>query len=155
VILQRRRFLIRAAGAAAALVLGGLPAAGGSGRARAEADAAEAAIRAAAGGAEIRDGAELIALELPTYVEDGNQVPLAASVQLPEGERVAAIHLFADGNPNPEIARFRFGRPGPRARVATRIRLHRSQVVTVLAEAENGRVYATAAEVEVVMGACS
>lgn len=148
--LPRRRFLIRAAGAAA-LVLGGYP----SARAESGPAAVEAAIRAALGERELRDGAAAIALELPTYVEDGNQVPLAAAVQLPEGRRVAAIHLFADGNPHPEIARFRFGRPGPRARVATRIRLHRSQVVTVLAEAEDGSTYAVAAEVEVVLGACS
>lgn len=149
--LPRRRFLIRAAGAAAALVLGGPP----SARAESGPAAVEAAIRAVLGGRELRDGAAAIALEIPTYVEDGNQVPLAAGVQLPEGRRVASIHLFADGNPHPEIARFRFGRPASRTRVATRIRLHRSQLVTVLAEAEDGMVYAAAAEVEVVLGACS
>ena len=51
-----------------------------------------------------------IRLDLPTIAENGLVVPITFEVESPmtEGEHVKAVHIFADGNPNPGVASFFF-----------------------------------------------
>ena len=92
----------------------------------------------------------------PAIAENGNTVPIGIEV---EGEfsaarYVRAIHIFADANPAPEVITFQFTPRSGRARVATRIRLARTQRVVALAEWSDGVVLEAINEVKVTIGGC-
>jgi len=106
------------------------------------------------GGAAIeRAGVEV---DLPQIAENGNSVPLHIRVPSPmsEGDRVEAIHVFAERNPRPLVAVFRFGATTGRADIATRVRLAGTQKVTVLAQLSGQRFRMKAVEVLVTSAAC-
>src|SRR6185437_3756129 len=62
-------------------------------------------IQALVGEAPLKDG--LIRLDLPLMEENGNSVAMTVSVNDPPSP-VEAIHVFAEGNPLPRVAVFRF-----------------------------------------------
>ncbi len=97
-----------------------------------------------------------ISLELPQIAENGNTVPIAIEVDSPmtEQDYVKAVHVFAEQNPLPNVATFRFTPRSGRARAATRIRLRKTQNVVALAEMSNGSVYMASTEVKVTIGGC-
>ena len=145
---DRRRALGAGAGAAAALFLGA------PGRAPATVAELEAAI-AALGGTEEPSGGRL-ALSLPEVAENGHSVPVSLSVESPMTERdhVAAVMILAPGNPNVEVATFRFTPSSGRATVTTRMRLATTQEVVAVAKLSDGRVLRTSIPVRVVVGGC-
>ncbi|MCC6706525.1 MAG: thiosulfate oxidation carrier protein SoxY [Gammaproteobacteria bacterium] len=92
----------------------------------------------------------------PAIAENGNTVPVSVEVEgaFSAEHYVKAIHLFAEGNPAPEVISFRFTPRSGRAKVATRIRLAKTQRVVALAEWSDGRVLEAINEVKVTIGGC-
>jgi sulfur-oxidizing protein SoxY len=116
--------------------------------------ATEAAIRAAVGDRPMAEGR--VALRLPAIAENGNSVPLGVAVESPmtEDDFVRAVHVFADGNPNPEVASFHFTPALGRAEASTRVRLGRTQDVVAVAVMSGGALFVARAEVKVTIGGC-
>lgn len=97
-----------------------------------------------------------IELELPQIAENGNTVPVGVTVDSPmtSDNYVKSVHLFADGNPRPEIASVHFTDMSGKAQASTRIRLARTQNIVAVAEMSDGSVYKAAKEVKVTIGGC-
>jgi sulfur-oxidizing protein SoxY len=92
-------------------------------------------------------------LDIPVLVENGNSVSLAASIEALPAE-VRAIHIFAEGNPLPNVASFRFGPATGSPRIATRIRLATSQTVIAIAQMTDGTCYTDSVDLLVTLAAC-
>jgi sulfur-oxidizing protein SoxY len=97
-----------------------------------------------------------IKLELPTIAENGLVVPLGIEVESPmtEADHVKALHVFADGNPNPGVASFYFTTMMPKASVQIRMRLAQTQNIVAVAEMSDGKLFTTKREVKVTIGGC-
>ncbi len=127
-------------GAAAAASLAPVGLAGAS-------NGVEQAIAGFTGGATPLKGGVL--LEVPEIADNGGSVPV----------RIAAggarrIALFADGNPNPGVAVFTFGRLVPPA-ATIRIRLAGSQNVIAVAEMADGTFRQASQAIAVTVGGCA
>lgn len=122
--------------------------------ARATPETMRAAMAAFAAGAEIRKGR--VKIEIPPLVENGNSVPTTITVESPmtDADHVAAIALFNERNPLPDIARFTLGPRCGQAWVATRIRLGDTQQIAALAKMNDGSVWSATAELIVTLPAC-
>lgn len=99
---------------------------------------------------------EGLRLELPLVSEDGAAVPLTVAFEgaLEPDDSIESIHIFATGNPNPEIAAFRFGPRAGKAEVSTRIRLNASQTVIAVARSRRGKVIVGSRDVRVTVSGC-
>ncbi|HWE16128.1 MAG TPA: thiosulfate oxidation carrier protein SoxY [Hyphomicrobiaceae bacterium] len=97
-----------------------------------------------------------IKLDLPSIAENGLVVPLNFEVENPMSEQsfVKAVHLFADGNPNPGIASFYFTSMMPKAAAQLRMRLAQTQNVIAIAEMSDGSLFTARKEVKVTIGGC-
>jgi sulfur-oxidizing protein SoxY len=97
-----------------------------------------------------------IKLDLPTISENGGAVPLGFEVQSPmtAADHVTAVHIFADGNPSPLVATYRFSPLMPKAAMQLRIRLAQTQLVTVMAELSTGEVHMVQQDAKVTLGGC-
>jgi sulfur-oxidizing protein SoxY len=146
-----RRQLLVAAGQGSAVVatMTLLP-----GRLRAEFPTLDEAINSVTGDASPAEGR--IELTLPQIAENGNTVPIEISVDSPmsEADYVKSVHVFADGNPNPNVATYHFTPANGAARFAARIRLAKTQNVIAVAEMSNGDLYMAKSEVKVTIGGC-
>lgn len=113
-----------------------------------------AAIKEQIGDAVAQDGR--ITLDLPQIAENGNTVPLTVEVDSPmtEQDYVKAVHIFAEGNPLPNVASFQFSPLSGKASASTRMRLAKTQNVIAVAQMSDGSVYKTVAEVKVTIGGC-
>ncbi len=142
----RRRFLAWA-GSAVVLGLGGRAA-------FADAAATEKAIKEAVGDKSLNKGR--IDLTLPEIAENGSVVPMEVKVDSPmtDSDHVKAVHVFAEGNPSPDVATFRFTPANGRAVASTRIRLAKTQDIVAVAEMSDGSVYSARQEVKVTIGGC-
>ena len=67
---------------------------------------------------------------------------------------VKAVHIYADGNPVPNVATFRFSPESGKARVSTRMRMRKSQNIVAVAEMSDGSVYMGKKAVKVTIGGC-
>ena len=105
------------------------------------------AIAALTGGAEIGEGG--VTLTAPDIAEHGNTVPIGVSAP-----GAAEITLFADGNPVPAVATFKFGPLAASRSASTRIRLAKTQNVVAVAKMEDGSFQMAKAEVKVTIGGC-
>jgi sulfur-oxidizing protein SoxY len=92
-------------------------------------------------------------LDVPVLVENGNSVSLTASIEALPAE-VRAIHIFAEGNPLPNVASFRFGPATGAPRISTRIRLATSQTVIAVAQMSDGTCYMDSVDLIVTLAAC-
>ena len=98
------------------------------------------------GGALRLEGGVL--LDAPEIFDNGGAVPIRV---VAEGAR--RIALFNDGNPNPGVAEFAFGRlVQPEATI--RIRLAQSQTVYAVAEMEDGTFRQASQKIAVTVGGC-
>ena len=97
-----------------------------------------------------------VTLELPQIAENGNTVPIAVEVESPmsSSDYVKAVHIYAEGNPAPDVATFRFTPDSGRARVSTRMRMIKSQNIVAVAEMSNGKVHMVKNAVKVTIGGC-
>lgn len=98
----------------------------------------------------------MIKLDLPEIAENGNTVPLKFEVDSPmtADDYVKNVHVFAEGNPNPEVASFHFTPASGKAAASTRMRLAKTQNIVAVAEMSNGKVYMAKKEVKVTIGGC-
>ncbi|MGR3500964.1 thiosulfate oxidation carrier protein SoxY [Pseudaestuariivita sp.] len=136
--LTRRKILAIGSGAFAAAGLTGLPA---------FASLTDEAISALTGGAEMGSGA--VKLTAPEIAENGNTVPIGV-----DAPGATQITLFADGNPVPNVATFKFGPLSASRSASTRIRLASTQNVIAVAKMEDGSFQMASAEVKVTIGGC-
>ncbi len=97
-----------------------------------------------------------IKLDLPSIAENGLVVPLGIDVDSPmtDANYVKALHVFADGNPNPGVASFYFTPLIPKASVQIRMRLAQTQNIVAIAEMSDGTLFTTKREVKVTIGGC-
>ena len=143
----RREVLFAAAGLAAAAAWPGQ-------RAFAATTEVDDLIKTIVGDRPIDEGK--VAIDLPSIAENGLVVPLNFSVESPmtAEDHVQSVHIFADGNPHPQVATYSFTPLSPKAAAQLRIRLAKTQTVTVLAVMSNGNVYSAGQEVKVTIGGC-
>lgn len=112
------------------------------------------AMSAAFGDRVIKPGR--VQLQLPALAENGNSVRLSVSVDSPmtAEDHVQFLHLFAEHNPLPDIARFQFTPASGRAAVETRIRLSAEQDVIAVAGFSDGSLWSHSAHIVVTEAAC-
>ncbi len=144
-----RREILATAGVAALVGLGA-----GPGRARAAPADARAALDALIGGRKAQQGR--VVIELPEIAENGNTVPLSVAVAgaMTASNYVKSIHVAAEGNPRPDVASFHFTARSGKARVATRMRLLKTQNVIAVAEMSDGSLFEASRQVKVTIGGC-
>ncbi|MGK7651614.1 thiosulfate oxidation carrier protein SoxY [Roseovarius sp. B08] len=136
--LNRRKMLVLGTAGAAVTAFGALPA---------SASATEDAIAKFTGGADVGEGG--VELTAPEIAENGNTVPIEVSAP-----GAVAIAIFADGNPTPPVATFKFGPLAASQFAATRIRLAGTQDVIAVAEMEDGSFKQASANIKVTIGGC-
>jgi sulfur-oxidizing protein SoxY len=114
----------------------------------------EAAIRKAIGDAKVQKGR--VTLDLPPLVENGNSVPMTVTVASPmtENDRVKAIHVFNEKNPQANVISVQFGPRAGKAEVSTRIRLADTQKVIAIAQLSDDSFWSDSADVVITLGAC-
>jgi sulfur-oxidizing protein SoxY len=139
-----------------ALILGGIAAAGATASTPSTAvpGQMEAAIRKAIGDAKVQKGK--VTLDLPPLVENGNSVPMTVTVASPMTgqDRVKAIHVFNEKNPQANVISVEFGPRAGKAEVATRIRLADTQKITAIAVMSDGTCWSDTQDVVVTLAAC-
>lgn len=113
-----------------------------------------AAISAYAGGKAVLPGK--LTLDVSPIVDNGNSVAVSVSVEsvMAPAERVLAIAIFNEKNPQRDVANFRLGPRAGRAKVSTRIRLATSQKLVAVAELSDGTYWSHSVEVLVALAAC-
>ena len=136
--LTRRRMLAIGSGTLVLAGTAGLPA---------YATPTDDAIAALTGGADLGEGG--VTISAPEIAENGNTVPIEVAAP-----GATMITLFADGNPVPAVATFKFGPLNPNQAAATRIRLAKTQNVIAIAQMADGSFQKAAAEVKVTIGGC-
>jgi sulfur-oxidizing protein SoxY len=97
-----------------------------------------------------------VAMELPEIAENGNTVPFSLSVDSPmtEAQHVKTIRIFATGNPQLDVATFKFEPTSGKAAVSSRMRLAKTQDVVALAELSDGNFLLSRRLVKVTIGGC-
>ena len=94
-----------------------------------------------------------VKLDIPSMVENGNSVTVTAGIDaLPD--EVRAIHIFAEGNPLPNVIHARFGPAAGRPRIITRMRLATSQTVSAVADMADGTCWIDEVTLLVTLAAC-
>ncbi len=136
--LTRRNMMVLSSAALAASSIGVLPA---------MASLADEQIAELTGGAEMVEGE--LSISAPEIAENGNTVPI--DISAPGAVMVA---VFADGNPTPAVATFKFGPLAASHDASTRIRLAATQNVIAIAQMQDGTFQRASAEVKVTIGGC-
>ena len=97
-----------------------------------------------------------IKLEVPQIAENGLVVPITVDIESPmtDADFVKAVHVFADGNPQPGVVSYVFTPDCGKASASTRMRLAQTQNVVCIAEMSNGALFTAKAEVKVTIGGC-
>lgn len=105
-------------------------------------------------GAEIRDID--IYLDMPDIAENGNQVKVAFEIDSPmtPEDHITTVYILADGNPEPDVARFDFTPAMGVCSATTRMRLSKTQNVMVLAALNDGSFAKAETTVKVTIGGC-
>ena len=97
-----------------------------------------------------------IYLDMPEIAENGNQVKIAFEIESPmtADDHVKAVYVFADGNPEPDVVQFNFTPAMGACGATTRMRLSKTQNVTVLAAISDGSFAKADTTVKVTIGGC-
>lgn len=113
-----------------------------------------AAIAAVASGRPVREGK--VTLDIQPLVDNGNTVPMRVSVdsRMEGDDRVRAIHVFNERNPQPHVLSVAFGPQAGRAALSTRIKLGDTQKVVAVAEMQDGTLWTVGVDVIVTIAAC-
>ncbi|MBM3622387.1 MAG: thiosulfate oxidation carrier protein SoxY [Alphaproteobacteria bacterium] len=148
-VIARRRVLVGVAGAGAVGLLTQFAARG----AGATPEAAKALLQTLAKG-EPKEGR--IAIRAPEIAENGNAVPVTVAVESPmtDKDHVTAIHVVADGNPNPGVASFTLTPLSGKAEVQIRVRMASTQKIVAVAQMSDGSLWTATREVKVTIGGC-
>ena len=101
-------------------------------------------------------GTDGITLTAPEIAENGNVVPLTATVESPmtDEDYVKTLHIFSEGNPLPFVASYYFTPACGKAQISTRMRMATTQNVVAVAETSKGEVLMGKVEVKVTIGGC-
>jgi sulfur-oxidizing protein SoxY len=102
------------------------------------------------------DGADVLAIEMPSRAEDAAIVPVTLRTTLSpgDGRRIVAITLIIDQNPAPMAARFTLGEGAGVSEISTRVRVNSYTDVHAVAETSDGRLYVVKTYVKA-SGGCS
>ena len=140
----RRRDLIKAGGSAIALLSLPLPVRG----------AVATLLAEDFGTRPITE--DRVRLRVPALAENGNSVPLDVSVDSPmsANDFVQALHIYAEKNPEPRVAKIRFFPGSGKAEISTRIRFSDSQVIVAVAEMSDGSLWSASGKTIVTIAAC-
>ncbi len=97
-----------------------------------------------------------VKLDLPEIAENGLVVPINIDVESPmtETDFVKSVHVFADGNPLPQVVTYHFTPESGKAAASTRMRLAQTQNVIAVAEMSSGALFSAKAQVKVTIGGC-
>ena len=154
----RREVLTGAAAAAAA-------AAWPRGRARAQGflanlapeEPVEKTLQRLFGSRPIKDGSQVITLDLPLIAEDGGNVAMSVEVKSPMTPQsyVKAVYVLSDKNPRPLNAKFNLTPACGQAYVATNLRLADTGDVRAVAEMQDGALFMVKQSVRVVVAGCA
>jgi sulfur-oxidizing protein SoxY len=149
VSLTRRRVVLTTLQASAAVLLGGFLAR----EAAATPESAAQLLKSLAKG-EPKSGK--VTITAPAIAENGNAVPLTVTIdsQMTEADHVRALHIVAEGNPNPGVASFKLSPLSGKAEVQIRVRMAQTQSVIAVAEMQDGSLWSAAKEVKVTIGGC-
>ena len=147
---HRRSFLIAAGAGSAAFAAAQLT----PGIALADKALTAEAIKKAIGDRTPIEGR--VTIDGPEIAENGNTVPIGFEVEskMSGADQVRAVHIFAEGNPRPEVANFWFSEQSGAARGAFRMRMAKTQNIIALAEMADGKVYMGKRLVKVTIGGC-
>jgi thiosulfate oxidation carrier complex protein SoxZ len=116
---------------------------------------AEAALRAFFGTVDYLGHG--LAVDLPRHADVGSSVPLTVSFpgETTEAMYPRVVHVLAHGNPTPHVLSVWMTPGVGKAEFSTRIRLERSQIVTVAAQMSDGRHIRIDRDISVSFGACA
>ena len=144
---SRRQLL---AAGSAGLALASLP---GAAWPATQAPLAELIARVTEGATPVRGG---VTFDIPQLVENGNSVDIAIGIDSPmTGEdHVRWIHVIAEKNPYPDVARFHLGPRSGRADIRATLRLATSQKVVAIASLSSGGYVMADADIVVTLSAC-
>ncbi|CAN1494681.1 COG5501 Predicted secreted protein [Rhabdaerophilaceae bacterium] len=144
---SRRNAMALAAAGAASMAIGPQ-------LALADAAAVEAEIKKLY--ADKTPGSGRVKIDVPQIAENGLVVPINIEVESPmsETDYVKAVHIYADGNPLPGIASFRFTPDCGKAAASARMRLAQTQNIIAIAEMADGSLFSSRSEVKVTIGGC-
>jgi sulfur-oxidizing protein SoxY len=97
-----------------------------------------------------------VKIDAPQIAENGLVVPVTIEVESPmtDASHVKSLHVFADGNPLPGVASFKFTPASGKAVASTRMRLAQTQNIVCVAEMSDGALHMAKAEVKVTIGGC-
>ena len=100
---------------------------------------------------------DLVDLQVPDTVEDGNVVPLTFKVNctMQKNDYPKKVHVLALDNPFPEVAIYEFFPENGVAEVSFRCRMRTSSFIMIIAEMNDGRIGKEKKYVDVMLGACS
>ncbi len=109
------------------------------------------------GGRPIKDGSQVITLELPLIAEDGGNVAMSVEVKSPMTPQsyVKTIYVLSDKNPRPLNAKFSFTPACGQAYVAANLRLADTGDVRAVAEMQDGALLMVKRSVRVVVAGCA
>ena len=107
-------------------------------------------------GKRMKDEAGRFSNELPEIAENGAVVAVGVGVDSPmtADDHITAIHIFADGNPRPEVATYRLGPHNGKAEISLRIRLVKTQKIVFAAETSKGEAFVASQMIKVTIGGC-
>ena len=116
----------------------------------------EATLKRLFGNRTFQRGDDKIKVDLPQIAEDGGSVAITIDSTLPVSgaARVNHIYIISDKNRRPMLAKFSFTPESGRAFVATSVRLATSTDVRVVAEMNDGTLYAVSKHVRVTISGC-
>jgi sulfur-oxidizing protein SoxY len=147
-IVNRRHFVLGASAIAALAALS--PLAGSDAHAKGWEEFMKEAIK----GATPAEGR--VKIDLPEIAENGNTVPYTVTVDSPmtDADHVKALHVYATGNPGPQIISAQLTPLCGKAYVKSRMRLAKTQDIVAVAEMSDGKVYMGKSTVKVTIGGC-
>jgi sulfur-oxidizing protein SoxY len=147
-MVDRRDFVLGASATAALVAFMGI----GSGPASAA--TWQEAMKKVIGDAKPAEGK--VTVTLPEIAENGNTVPFSISVDSPmsDSDYVKSVHVFATGNPRPNVASFVFSPASGKAAVSSRMRLSKTQDVVAVAQMSDGKFFMAKRTVKVTIGGC-
>jgi len=104
----------------------------------------------------MKDGSDVIGIEMPYRAEDAAIVPVTLRTKLSPGDsrRVRAITLVIDRNPAPMAAKFELGPDANVTEISTRVRINNYTDVHAVAELSDGQLYVSKVYVKA-SGGCS
>lgn len=119
-------------------------------------EAVDATLKRLFGNRPYQRGDDKIKVELPQIAEDGGSVAIGIDSSLPVSGAVHVSHIYiiSDKNRRPMLAKFSFTPESGRAFVATSVRLATSTDVRVVAEMNDGSLYAVTKPVRVTISGC-